>query len=187
MQLEVKKYLFDVRQACSRVVEFTAGKEFADYAQDPMLKAAVERQFEIVGEALNRLAKLDASVVEQISDHRRIIAFRNILVHAYAQIDDRVVWGVVETNLPTLIAEVDALLGSGAGDRGQRRLDSAISTRARRSSTGSCGHAMTAARAAVAPCAPWRASPPARGAGERRLRAPETSGRSARRLRQQAA
>jgi uncharacterized protein with HEPN domain len=116
MQLEVKKYLFDVRQACARVVEFTAGKSFGDYTQDPMLKAAVERQFEIVGEALNRLAKLDAGVVAQISDHRRIIAFRNILVHAYAQIDDRVVWGVVETNLPTLIAEVDVLLIDGNGD-----------------------------------------------------------------------
>ena len=95
MQLEIKKYLFDMQKAYARVAEFTAGKSFSDYSQDSMLKAAVERQFEIVGEALNRLAKLDASVVEQISDHRRIVAFRNILVHAYAQIDDRVVWGVV--------------------------------------------------------------------------------------------
>ena len=116
MQLEAKKYLFDVRQACARVAEFTKGKSFADYEQDPMLKAAVERQFEIVGEALNRLAKLDASVVEQITDHRRIIAFRNILVHAYAQIDNRVVWGVVEANLPALTAEVGALLEDGSGD-----------------------------------------------------------------------
>jgi uncharacterized protein with HEPN domain len=116
MQLEVKKYLFDVQKACARVVEFTAGRSFSDYTADPMRKAAVERQFEIVGEALNRLAKLDASVVEKISDHRQIIAFRNILVHAYAQIDDRVVWGVVETKLPTLIAEVDVLLGDGNGD-----------------------------------------------------------------------
>jgi uncharacterized protein YutE (UPF0331/DUF86 family) len=44
------------------------------------------------------------------------MAFRNILVHAYAQIDDRVVWGVVEANLATLIAEVEQLLGSSAGD-----------------------------------------------------------------------
>lgn len=116
MQLEAKKYLFDVRQACSRIAEFTAGKSYADYSQDAMLRAAVERQFEIVGEALNRLAKLDGSLVEQITDHRRIIAFRNILVHAYARIDDRVVWGVVETNLPTLAGQVQALLGEPDGD-----------------------------------------------------------------------
>ncbi|MCB9878971.1 MAG: DUF86 domain-containing protein [Planctomycetes bacterium] len=114
MQLEVKKYLFDVRQACARVADFTAGRNFSDYTRDEMLKAAVERQFEIIGEALNQLAKLDAGVIGRITDHRRIIAFRNILVHAYAQIDDRVVWGVVETKLPRLTAEVGALLG----DRG---------------------------------------------------------------------
>ncbi|MHC4514278.1 MAG: HepT-like ribonuclease domain-containing protein [Planctomycetota bacterium] len=119
MQLEVKKYLFDVRQACARIEEFTASKTYLDYSQDPMLRAAVERQFEIIGEALNRLAKLDATVVQRVTDHRRIIAFRNILVHAYAQIDDRLVWGVVEANLPTLMAESRCFAG-----RRQRRLTS---------------------------------------------------------------
>jgi uncharacterized protein with HEPN domain len=113
MQLEAKKHLFDGLQACTRVSDFTAGRTFADYTHDAMLKAAVERQFEIIGEALNRLAKLDAGVIERINDHRRIIAFRNILVHAYAQIDDRIAWGVVETKLPRLLAEVGALLGDG--------------------------------------------------------------------------
>ena len=55
-------------------------------------------------------------MTQRITDHRRIIAFRNILVHAYAQIDDRLVWGVVEANLPTLIAEIDALLEDGKSD-----------------------------------------------------------------------
>ena len=113
MQLELKKYLFDVRQACARIGEFTAGKTLTDYSTDPMLRSAVERQFEIVGEALNRIAKVSDSTAERISDHRRIIAFRNILVHAYAQIDDRLVFGVVEANLPTLTAEVETLLEEG--------------------------------------------------------------------------
>lgn len=116
MQLEVKKYMFDVRQACARIREFTAGKTFVDYSQDALLRAAVERQFEIVGEALNRVAKVDGTIVQRITDHRRIIAFRNILVHAYAQIDARLVWGVVEGNLATLIIEVDTLLGDGESD-----------------------------------------------------------------------
>lgn len=49
MQLEVRKYLHDVREACSRVREFTEGKSFDDYQASPMLRAAVERQFEIIG------------------------------------------------------------------------------------------------------------------------------------------
>jgi uncharacterized protein with HEPN domain len=116
MQLEAKKYLFDVRQACARIAELTAGRSFSDYQQDELPRSALERQLEIVGEALNRLAKLDTSVVEQIGEHGRIIAFRNILVHAYARIDDRIVGGVIETNLPTLTAEVDALLSRANSD-----------------------------------------------------------------------
>ena len=75
-----------------------------------MLRSAVGRQFEIIGEALNQLLKIDAETASQITDHRHIIAFRNILIHGYAQIDHRLVWGVVELNIPILISEVRALL-----------------------------------------------------------------------------
>ena len=71
-----------------------------------MLRAAVERQFEIVGEALVQLAKLDEKLAARISEHRRIIAFRNILIHGYADVDDRLVWDVVETKLPVLRREL---------------------------------------------------------------------------------
>ncbi len=91
VHLEIKKYLFDIRQACERIHEFTAGKSYEGYSRDAMMRAAVERQFEIVGEALGRMVKLDATITQRITDHRRIIAFRNILVHSYAQIDDRLV------------------------------------------------------------------------------------------------
>ena len=66
----------------------------------------------IIGEALARLAKVDPVVAEQVSDFRRIVAFRNILVHGYATVDDRIVWGVVEASLPGLMQSVDALLAS---------------------------------------------------------------------------
>lgn len=78
-----------------------------------MLRAAVERQFETIGEALARLAALDNTIADQISEHRRIIAYRNILIHGYADVDDQLVWDVVETKLPTLRKEVHALLGEG--------------------------------------------------------------------------
>lgn len=83
----------------------------ADYLRDSMLRAAVEREFEIIGEALARLSRFDAALAAQISEHERIIAFRNILIHGYAEVDDRLVWDVVGSKLPVLRKEVDALLG----------------------------------------------------------------------------
>lgn len=59
IQVEAKKYLYDIQQAAHRLTEFTSGKNFDDYEQDAMLRAAVERKFEIIGEALAQLAKLD--------------------------------------------------------------------------------------------------------------------------------
>ena len=70
----------------------------------------MERQFEIIGEALNQALHRDPSLAARISDAGQIIAFRNRLIHAYASIADEVVWGVLETNLPTLQHQVDALL-----------------------------------------------------------------------------
>jgi uncharacterized protein with HEPN domain len=112
MRLEAKKYLYDMQQAASLLAQFTTGKNFTDYDSDAMLRAAVEREFEIIGEALGQLAKLDAELAAGISEQRAIVAFRNILIHGYADVDDRLVWDVVETKLPTLIREIDALLGA---------------------------------------------------------------------------
>lgn len=110
LPLEVRKYLYDIRQACELLHEFTAGQTLADYGSHAMLRTAVERQFEIIGEALNQMLQRDASLAVHISDHRRIIAFRNRLIHGYADIDYEVVWGVLETSLPRLRNEVDILL-----------------------------------------------------------------------------
>ncbi len=110
MRLEVKKYLEDIRQAVTDIKEFTAGKSFEGYAADALLKAGVERKFEIVGEALRHLERIEPSVLSRITNYRRIIAFRNILVHGYATVDDRVIWDVVEEDVPVLSREVEALL-----------------------------------------------------------------------------
>jgi uncharacterized protein with HEPN domain len=111
MQLEAKKYLEDVRQATDRIREFVGGKTWDDYETNALLRSAVERQFEIIGEALNQLSRIEPADSSKISNHRRIIAFRNILIHGYAAIDDRVVWAVVQKDLPVLEQEVRALLG----------------------------------------------------------------------------
>lgn len=110
MRLEARKYLYDIQSAVELLREFTTGKTFSDYESDAMLRAAVEREFEIIGEAMTQLAKQDEAVASRISNYQRIIAFRNVLIHGYADVDDRLVWDVVETNLPTLAREIEALL-----------------------------------------------------------------------------
>ena len=110
MQLQTRKYLSDIQSAAGMVERFTSGKTLADYLEDDLLRSAVERQFEIVGEAMNKLAGADGGTARQITNFQRIIAFRNILIHGYADVDDGLVWNVVETYLPTLVREVNALL-----------------------------------------------------------------------------
>ena len=112
MKLETKKYLDDIRRAAQLLTSFLGGKTLADYLSDAMLRAAVERQFEIIGEAMSRLAQQDEQIAATISGFRRIIAFRNVLIHQYTDVDDLLVWDVAERNLPTLVLEVDELLSA---------------------------------------------------------------------------
>ena len=113
MKLEARKYLYDIQSAAGLLREFTDGKTLADYEGDAMLRSAVERQFEVIGEAMAKLAKTDESLAGRISQYQRIIAFRNVLIHGYADVDDRLVWDVVETSLPNLVQEIDAVLKDG--------------------------------------------------------------------------
>ncbi|MGA2752784.1 MAG: HepT-like ribonuclease domain-containing protein [Terracidiphilus sp.] len=109
MQLEARKYLYDIQEAARNMASFTAGVNFAEYQRSPLLRYAVERAFGIIGEALTWLARVDSTIAATITDFRTIIAFRNILIHDYAQIDDRIVWEIVQFKLPVLIREVAAL------------------------------------------------------------------------------
>ena len=80
MQLEARKYLFDIRQACDLLAEFTAGKSLSDYVTNAILRSAIERQFEIAGEALTKLLKVGPSLASALTDSKRIISFRNVLI-----------------------------------------------------------------------------------------------------------
>jgi len=110
MQLESKKILEDIRLAGAHILDFTAGATFDDYIDNKMLRFAVERQFEIIGEALNRLSRIDQDTVSKITRSQRIISFRNILIHGYDIVDNTVVWDVIQQDLPNLEKQVQGLL-----------------------------------------------------------------------------
>jgi len=113
MQRDPRAYLWDARQAAERVVAFVAGRTWQDYATDDLLRSAVERQFEIVGEALNKLRHADQTLAAEIADLPRIVAFRNVLIHGYATIDDQLVWEIATERAERLVATLNRLLGEG--------------------------------------------------------------------------
>jgi uncharacterized protein with HEPN domain len=114
MRPEVVKYLQDVQQACTLLENFTRGKAFVDYQTDDLLRAGVEREFIIIGEALMQADKLDAIIAQSMSQLAQIVGFRNILVHGYALIQHRTVCGVLQNDLATLKKEVETLLSHSA-------------------------------------------------------------------------
>jgi uncharacterized protein with HEPN domain len=112
MHADARKLLWDARRAAERACTFTRGKAFDDYRADDMLRSAVERQLEIIGEALNRLSRVDPETARAIPELGRIVGFRNILVHGYASVDDRIVWGIVDAQLGPLLGRLDSLLAA---------------------------------------------------------------------------
>ena len=116
MTVATKKLLLDVREAGESILQHTAGRTLAGYTADRFFRRAVEREFEIIGEALNRLDRVDAATAACISEFRRIVDFRNRIIHGYDTVDDVVVWGIVEKHLPLLVKEVRAFLEESMGD-----------------------------------------------------------------------
>jgi uncharacterized protein with HEPN domain len=111
MDDRARECLQDVLGQASEVREFTFGMTIEAYRQDRKTQAAVERKFEIIGEALNRLHVANDNLLNQIRDYRSIISFRNILAHGYDSVDDMVVWGIIENDLDNLIEDTAHLLG----------------------------------------------------------------------------
>ncbi len=112
MNHDPKAYLFDIKQACDDIEQFTRGISYPEYSGNAMVKAAVERKFLTIGEALIRLKRESPEILDAITDHEKIIGFRNVLVHGYDIIDDATVWSAVRDSIPTLRQEVETLLGT---------------------------------------------------------------------------
>ncbi len=110
MDSEVKTRLSDIQLAAERIIEITLDKSFEEFEGDWVVRAAVERQFMIIGEATNVIAAKDQIISSLLGNYPQIIGFRNILAHQYRDVLDRTVWGIIENNLPTLLNEVNTLL-----------------------------------------------------------------------------
>ena len=109
MKREIKKYLFDIKIAIESIFEYLGEKRnFVEYQQNKLLRRAVEREIEIIGEATNRILNLDENI--QIENARQIVDARNWVIHGYDKVDDVVIWGIVSKHLPKLKEEVEKLL-----------------------------------------------------------------------------
>ena len=115
---DARVYLFDILQAASLLEDFLADASLAEYERNALLRSAVERQFQIIGEALVQALRASPELGAQISHARQIVAFRNILVHGYADIAHEIVWSTVRDDLPLLQTEVQAILAVQGGATG---------------------------------------------------------------------
>ena len=94
------KYLLDAAEACRSIIEFVEDKSISDYKQDKLLRSAVERQFEILGEALNTLDDLAPRYRWEYPEIGNIIGMRNRIIHGYDTVDDDIVWDAIKNHIP---------------------------------------------------------------------------------------
>lgn len=110
MRRSVLKLLEDIRVAATSIQEYTQGFAEPDYLENKPIRRAVEREFEIIGEALRRLSSSHPDVSTRITEIAQIISFRNVLAHGYDAVADQRVWQAVTSGVPILLAEVQALM-----------------------------------------------------------------------------
>ena len=102
-------WLFDIKNSIEEIESyFPNGKVFKQYQEDLKTRRAIERNIEIIGEAMSRILKIDSKI--KISDSRKIVDARNKITHGYDEISDDVIWGIVIKNLPILKKEVEEIL-----------------------------------------------------------------------------
>ena len=109
MNKEILKYLYDIKVSVDSIEKYLGSqRNFSIYKTNKMLRRAIEREFEIIGEALNYIEKIDSNI--DISSKRQIIAMRNRVIHGYDKIDDEIVWGTIVRHLPILKTEISMLI-----------------------------------------------------------------------------
>ncbi len=108
MDNRIKKYILDIKESVASIEDFLGDtRDFKVYKSNKMLKRAIEREFEIIGEAMSRIDKIDSQI--EISSKSQIISMRNRVIHGYDKIDDEIIWGTIVRHLPILKAEIEVL------------------------------------------------------------------------------
>lgn len=109
MEREIEKLLIDILKAISEIKLFTKGKKFMDFVNDRRLQLIAEREFEIIGEAMNRLIRINPEIDEIIPDIHKIIGLRNILAHGYDIIEYEILWDIVENKIKILEENINKI------------------------------------------------------------------------------
>lgn len=113
MRRDTQAWLQDIYDAATLILALARTHTLDSYTADRIASSAVERQFIIIGEALVRLARNDPETAAQIADQSDIIAFRNIIVHGYDIVEHKTVWGIIQDDLPRLLAQTETLMSAG--------------------------------------------------------------------------
>ena len=109
MQRDILKYLYDIKESIDSIHDFLGDvKDFNNYKENKLLRRGVERELEIIGEATNRILKIDGSI--EIADSRRIVDLRNWVIHGYDRVDDVIIWGIISRDVPKLKEQVEKLI-----------------------------------------------------------------------------
>jgi uncharacterized protein with HEPN domain len=109
MENKIKVWLSDIKQAIVEINQFLPEKrDFFQFQKDIKTKKAVERNIEIIGEAVNRILAHSPDI--QISNAKKIVATRNRVIHNYDSISQDIIWTIVNRDLPLLEKEIDVLL-----------------------------------------------------------------------------
>jgi uncharacterized protein with HEPN domain len=111
MDERILKWLFDIKLSIEEIDSYSENHEndFFKYRQNLMMKRAVERNLEIIGEAMNRIITRDSSFEEKITNAKAIIGLRNHVIHAYDNVSDENIWAILTNHLPKLKLEIDSL------------------------------------------------------------------------------
>lgn len=110
MQHDSRTYLHDIVSAASSIKKFIEDVHYEEFINNLLVRSAVERQFEIIGEALTRIYRHDQAIADQIPKLRDIIDFRNVIAHGYDVIDHEIVWDIIQNHLPELTKKCHDIL-----------------------------------------------------------------------------